>query len=46
VVFGVVFAAFRLRRSGSGVELETQVAEELGEIAGTDDGAGMGPRAG
>ena len=45
VIFGVLFALLRLRGRGSGVELETQAAEELGEIAGTDDGVGMGSRA-
>ena len=46
VIVGVVFALIRLRRRGPSVELETQVAEELGELSGTDEGAGMASRAG
>lgn len=34
VVIGIGFALIRLRRRGAKVERETQVAEELGEIAG------------
>ena len=45
VAAGVIFALIRLRRRGPGVELEAKVAEELGEIAGVDDGRGMGSRA-
>lgn len=46
VVIGVVFALIRLRRRGASVDLETQVAEELGEVAGTDDAGDMASRAG
>ena len=45
VVIGIAFALLRLRRRGASVELETQVAEELGELSGTDEGAGMASRA-
>ena len=45
VVIGIAFALLRLRRRGASVELETQVAEELGELSGTDEGAGMDSRA-
>ena len=45
VAVGVVFALIRLRRRAAKVEHETQVAEELGEMAGTDDSASMASRA-
>ncbi len=38
---GVVYALIRLRRRGAGVEAETQVAEELGEVTGTDADRGI-----
>ena len=41
VVVGVVFALIRIRRRSATVELETQVAEELGELAGSDDGQSL-----